>query len=95
MGAVETCDEIEARVHDGPIMDGRSARQFARQNCGGVNFGDFRLSLACCACLPFSLLCGLVWYRIQFIFDDKPTRGHTDGAHTRERAVESALESAR
>eukprot|EP00965_Chrysotila_dentata_P113406 3748282-Pleurochrysis_carterae.AAC.1 len=36
MSAIETCDEIVARSHDGPIADGRSARQFARQNGGDV-----------------------------------------------------------
>eukprot|EP00965_Chrysotila_dentata_P168113 5551740-Pleurochrysis_carterae.AAC.1 len=40
MGAVETCDEIEARSHGGPIVDGRSARQFARQNNGDVILCD-------------------------------------------------------
>eukprot|EP00965_Chrysotila_dentata_P085663 2826141-Pleurochrysis_carterae.AAC.1 len=54
MSAVETCDEIEARSHDGPIVDGRSARQFARQNGGAVTLWNFHLSLACYACLPFS-----------------------------------------
>eukprot|EP00965_Chrysotila_dentata_P246949 6207454-Pleurochrysis_carterae.AAC.3 len=47
MGAVETCDEIEARSHDGPIVDGRTARQFARQNGGDVTLWDFHMSLAC------------------------------------------------
>eukprot|EP00965_Chrysotila_dentata_P018479 615262-Pleurochrysis_carterae.AAC.2 len=36
MSAVETCGEIEARSHDGSIVDGLSARQFARQNGGAV-----------------------------------------------------------
>eukprot|EP00965_Chrysotila_dentata_P123144 4070709-Pleurochrysis_carterae.AAC.1 len=33
---LETCGEIEARSKDGSIVDGRSARQFARQNGGEV-----------------------------------------------------------
>eukprot|EP00965_Chrysotila_dentata_P168988 5580309-Pleurochrysis_carterae.AAC.1 len=53
MGAVEPCDEIEARSHGGPIVDGRSVRQFARQNSGNVTHWDSHLSLACYACLPF------------------------------------------
>eukprot|EP00965_Chrysotila_dentata_P156822 5181822-Pleurochrysis_carterae.AAC.2 len=36
MSAVETCDEIEARSHGGHIVDGRVARQFARQKGGDV-----------------------------------------------------------
>eukprot|EP00965_Chrysotila_dentata_P192954 6175465-Pleurochrysis_carterae.AAC.2 len=31
LGAVEACDGIEARSHFAPIMDGLSARPFARQ----------------------------------------------------------------
>eukprot|EP00965_Chrysotila_dentata_P070503 2330251-Pleurochrysis_carterae.AAC.1 len=36
MGADETCEEIGARSHDGPLLDGWSPRQFARQNGGAV-----------------------------------------------------------
>eukprot|EP00965_Chrysotila_dentata_P086555 2857512-Pleurochrysis_carterae.AAC.2 len=54
MSAVETCDVLEARSHDGPIVDGRSARQFARQNGGDVTLWDYHLSLECYSCLPFS-----------------------------------------
>eukprot|EP00965_Chrysotila_dentata_P193953 6176062-Pleurochrysis_carterae.AAC.1 len=36
MSAVEICDEIEAISYDGPIVDGRPARQFARRNGGDV-----------------------------------------------------------
>eukprot|EP00965_Chrysotila_dentata_P221079 6192181-Pleurochrysis_carterae.AAC.1 len=46
MGAVKTCDEIEARLCDGQIVDGWSARQFARQNGGDVTLLGFQLSLA-------------------------------------------------
>eukprot|EP00965_Chrysotila_dentata_P022449 743286-Pleurochrysis_carterae.AAC.2 len=46
MSAVENCDEIEARSYDGPIVDGWSARQFARQNGGDVTLWDSHLSLA-------------------------------------------------
>eukprot|EP00965_Chrysotila_dentata_P218251 6190483-Pleurochrysis_carterae.AAC.1 len=53
MNAVETCDEIEARSHAGLIVDGRSVRQFARQNGCDVTLYDSHLSLACYACLPF------------------------------------------
>eukprot|EP00965_Chrysotila_dentata_P046399 1541741-Pleurochrysis_carterae.AAC.2 len=35
LGDVKTCDETELRQHDGPVLDGRSAKLFARQN-GGV-----------------------------------------------------------
>eukprot|EP00965_Chrysotila_dentata_P175347 5787984-Pleurochrysis_carterae.AAC.2 len=52
MGAVEACEEIEARSHEGPIVDGQSARQFARQNGGDVTLWVSQLSLACYACLP-------------------------------------------
>eukprot|EP00965_Chrysotila_dentata_P215911 6189066-Pleurochrysis_carterae.AAC.2 len=45
MGAVETCDEIGARSHDGRPEDGRPPRQFARQNVGDVTLWDFHLSL--------------------------------------------------
>eukprot|EP00965_Chrysotila_dentata_P240025 6203442-Pleurochrysis_carterae.AAC.2 len=34
LGDVKTCDKTELRQHDGPILDGRSADQFARQNSG-------------------------------------------------------------
>eukprot|EP00965_Chrysotila_dentata_P237093 6201682-Pleurochrysis_carterae.AAC.3 len=44
-GVVKPCDEIAARSHDGPIVDGRSARQFARQNSGDVTLWDLHLSL--------------------------------------------------
>eukprot|EP00965_Chrysotila_dentata_P167826 5542222-Pleurochrysis_carterae.AAC.1 len=45
-GAVETCDEIEARSYEGPIVDGRSARQVARHNSGDVILWEFHLNLA-------------------------------------------------
>eukprot|EP00965_Chrysotila_dentata_P155744 5147063-Pleurochrysis_carterae.AAC.1 len=51
--AVETCDEIGARSHDGRLVDGRLPRQFARQNGGDVTLWDFYLRLACYARLPF------------------------------------------
>eukprot|EP00965_Chrysotila_dentata_P256300 6212501-Pleurochrysis_carterae.AAC.2 len=54
MNAVETCDEIEARLHDGPIVDGRLARQFARQNDGDVTLWDSHLKLAPRAHDPFA-----------------------------------------
>eukprot|EP00965_Chrysotila_dentata_P041096 1363403-Pleurochrysis_carterae.AAC.1 len=47
---------------DSPIVDGRSARQFARQNNGDVTPCDFHLLLVRYACLPFSLLCWLAWF---------------------------------
>eukprot|EP00965_Chrysotila_dentata_P148698 4910636-Pleurochrysis_carterae.AAC.1 len=53
LGVVKTCDESEARSHDGPIVDGRYAKQFARQNSADVTLWDFHLSLACYARLPF------------------------------------------
>eukprot|EP00965_Chrysotila_dentata_P202493 6181158-Pleurochrysis_carterae.AAC.1 len=68
-GVVKACDEIEARSHDGPIVDGRSARQFAPQNSGDVTLWDFDLSLA-------------LWFRYGFILDDPPSRVHTNGVHT-------------
>eukprot|EP00965_Chrysotila_dentata_P091669 3026368-Pleurochrysis_carterae.AAC.2 len=52
MSSVETCDEIEARSHDVPSVEGRSARQFARQNGGDVTLWESHLGLACFACLP-------------------------------------------
>eukprot|EP00965_Chrysotila_dentata_P014906 493218-Pleurochrysis_carterae.AAC.1 len=36
LGAVETCDETERHWCDSPIVNGGSARQFARQNSGDV-----------------------------------------------------------
>eukprot|EP00965_Chrysotila_dentata_P225358 6194705-Pleurochrysis_carterae.AAC.2 len=53
-GVVETCAEIEARSHDGQIVDRRSARQFARQNGGDLTTLGFQLNLACYACCRFS-----------------------------------------
>eukprot|EP00965_Chrysotila_dentata_P198586 6178887-Pleurochrysis_carterae.AAC.1 len=41
LGAVETWDEIEARSHDGQLLDGRPVFQFARQIGGEVTLRDF------------------------------------------------------
>eukprot|EP00965_Chrysotila_dentata_P003706 121482-Pleurochrysis_carterae.AAC.1 len=59
LDAVKTWDEMETRSHDGPIVDGRSAFSFARQNSGDVRLWDFHLTLSCSACLPFTSCVGL------------------------------------
>eukprot|EP00965_Chrysotila_dentata_P133769 4424226-Pleurochrysis_carterae.AAC.4 len=72
LSGVEPCDEI---VHDGPIVDGRPAYPFARQN-GGDHFR-------------------FLWCRFLYILDDQPTRAHTEGVPSRDRATENAPQSDR
>eukprot|EP00965_Chrysotila_dentata_P125410 4146674-Pleurochrysis_carterae.AAC.2 len=56
LDAIETWGEIVTRLHDGPIVDGRSAYPFARQTSGDATYRNFHQTLACYACLPSSYM---------------------------------------